>query len=87
MVYTDEEKKAFEQVKEELLKGLSLQVVDPERLFVLRVDACKYGVGASLEQLPGPGMPNAEDAKEGRTRPVAFFSRKLTATQRKQWDV
>ena len=85
--YSEEEKLAFERVKEELLKGLSLQVVDPDRPFVLRVDACKYGVGASLEQLPGPGMPNEEDAKAGRTRPVAFFSRKLTPTQRRQWDV
>ena len=49
--FSDEELKLFQQVKEELCGALLLQHVNPDRPFVLRTDASRYAVGASLEQL------------------------------------
>src|SRR5690606_4027878 len=45
--------------------------------FVIFVDACNYGVGATLAQA---------GTKDGTPRPIAVFSRSLNATQRR-WDV
>jgi hypothetical protein len=62
---------------------LSLQRVDPDRPYVLRVDASRYAVGASLEQLiEGNTVPTPKDVMERKTRPVAFMSRKLAPNQR-----
>ena len=36
----------FEQLKTALLTGLEIQVVDPDKPFVLRCDASTYAVGA-----------------------------------------
>ena len=44
------EYKTFEELKKRLCSGLSLQRVNPDKPFVLRVDASGYAVGASLEQ-------------------------------------
>ena len=59
--------------------------MNPDKPFVLRVDASGYAIGATLEQLPDSDqMPSAEDAIKGKTVPVAFLSRKLTGSQ-KNW--
>ena len=60
-----------------------LQRVNPDKPFVLRTDASRYAVGATLEQLVDEDRaPTVEDVLLGKTVPVAFMSRKLTSTQR-----
>jgi hypothetical protein len=83
-----EQLQAFADVKKALLRGLKLQVVNPDRPYVLRVDASGKAVGAVLEQHPNAaGRPTPENSKPGMTVPVAFMSRKLTDSQQRVWDV
>ena len=83
MTWTTEDQTAFDEVRQRLCSKLVLQRVNPNKPFVLRVDASKYAVGATLEQLEGEDrMPTANDVKEKKTVPVAFMSRKLTPGQR-----
>ena len=75
---------AFQELKNRLVSGLALQRVNPDKPFVLRVDASGYAVGATLEQLrEGDQKPTAQDVMERKTIPVAFMSRKLAEGQRK----
>ena len=75
---------AFNELKRRLVSGLSLQRVNPDKPFVLRVDASGFAVGATLEQLKeGDGRPTTQDVLQKKTIPVAFMSRKLTEGQRK----
>ena len=81
---------SFEAIKRTLLSGLSLQTVDPDKPFILRVDASDRAIGAALEQFADSttGMPNMGDATGRRkTIPVAFCSRKLTPGQVRSWSV
>ena len=60
-----------------------LQRVNPDKPFVLRVDASRYAVGGTLEQLVDEDRkPTAQDVLDKKTVPVAFMSRKLTHGQR-----
>jgi hypothetical protein len=60
--FDEEDLKAFEELKKRLCEGLILQRVNPDKPFVLRVDASGYAVGATLEQLKeGEGAPTAQD--------------------------
>ena len=85
-----EQKRAFQSLKEALLKGLELQTVQPDKPFILRVDASEKAVGAALEQFadPGTSRPTKEEVlqKTRTTVPVAFCSRKLTPGQAKTWS-
>ena len=73
----------FEIIKQKLCENLSLFSVNPDKPFILRTDASRYAVGATLEQLPDSDrIPTAEDVEQGKTVPVAFLSRKLTGGQR-----
>ena len=75
--------KAFEEIKQKLVSKLSLQRVNPEKPFVLRVDASRYAIGATLEQLLDEDrVPTIEDVRNRKTVPVAFMSRKLAKNQR-----
>jgi len=57
--------------------------VNPNKPFVLRVDASTYAVGATLEQLlQEDRMPTPADVRAKATVPVAFLSQKLTSSQR-----
>ena len=88
MDFGEKEKAAFEAIKASLMSGLSLQTVDPDKPFILRVDASGRAVGAALEQFSEevPGMPKVDDAMGRRkTVPVAFCSRKLTPGQVRSW--
>ena len=51
ITWEEEDLAAFAEIKKVLCESLSLQRVNPERPFVVRVDASKYAVGAALEQL------------------------------------
>ena len=84
-----ESRQAFIDLKAALLQGLQLFVLDPDRPFVLRVDASTRAIGAALEQLPPSSKdpPTKEDALAGKTRPVAFMSRKLTPGQAAKWPI
>ena len=50
--WTEEEVKAFQALKDKLAQRLALQTADPDRPFILKVDASDYAIGAVLEQLP-----------------------------------
>jgi hypothetical protein len=81
--FSAEELAAFEEIKKRLCSELLLQHVNPDKPFVLRVDASRYAVGATLEQLIDEDRkPTAEDVLNKKTVPVAFMSRKLTKGQR-----
>ena len=83
IAWDQEDTKAFEEMKHILCPNLELQRVNPYKPFVLRVDASRYAVGATLEQLKdGTDMPTPNDVMERKTIPVAFMSRKLTSGQR-----
>ena len=82
---------AFEALKRKLTEQLALQTADPDRPFILKVDASDYAIGAVLEQLPKDAtvteFTKFEITAKTPTVPVAFFSRKLTPGQRKNWPV
>ncbi len=76
----------FETLRKTLLGGLSLQGVNPDRPFVLRIDASGRAIGVVLEQLPeDAGRPTPEGVLKGKTIPVAFMSRKLAPSQARTW--
>ena len=62
---------AFQRLKEVLAQKLEVFHLKPDNPFFLRTDASKYAIGAVLEQI-----------QDGERVPVAFFSRKLTGSQR-----
>jgi hypothetical protein len=83
ITWEEEDQQAFDEIKARLCSRLALQRVNPDKPFVLRADASKYAVGATLEQLIDEDrMPTAEDVRRQKTVPVAFMSRKLTQSQR-----
>ena len=65
--------KAFEALKEALVSQLELFQIQVDKPFVLESDASNYAIGAVLQQQVGE-----------KWVPVAFFSRKLTGSQ-KRW--
>ena len=74
--WTHEAEISFDLLKKKLLDKLELELIDPDAPFILRCDASEYAVGAALEQ----------PRQDGSTRPVGFFSRKLTSGQIKTWS-
>ena len=85
--FTAADVEAFENIKKILLSDLKLQIMDPKREFILRVDASDFAVGAVLEQLPPSEILSAESSINRKSYPVAFFSRKLTPSQVRTWSV
>ena len=65
--WTNEMKEAFKAKKGLKRDSAVLQIRNPAKEFLIRIDASEYAVGASLEQADANGY----------YRPVAFFSRKL----------
>ena len=51
--FNEEDIQAFEEIKKRLCSKLILQRVNPDKPFILRVDASRYAVGATLEQKIG----------------------------------
>lgn len=68
---TDEMIDSVNKLKSLLKDHVVLDVVDPAKPFVIRVDASGYAIGGALEQAPSEGALE---------RPIAFFSRKLTGS-------
>ena len=66
--WTPRMREGLQKIKEGMRENVLLAIANPYKSYILRVDASGYAVGAVLSQL---------DA-EGKERPVAFFSRKLS---------
>ena len=67
VVWTPEMLQAFEALKQQLLENVVLHIANPYKSYILKVDACDYGIGGVL----------CQEDDQGQERPVAFFSRKL----------
>lgn len=74
LIWTTECQESFKKVKELLCSKPDLKIFDPEHSIKNFTDASIKGVGAVLKQ---------ED-KNGVNKPVAYFSKKLTETQKKK---
>ena len=70
-----EQQSAFDLLKAALCAPPVLRVPDQSKPFVLHCDACKYAIGATLQQDHGNGL-----------QPVAYFSAKMTDAER-NYDV
>ena len=89
VLFGEEERKAFQAIKDKLQEGLRLRTVNPDRPFILRVDASGRAVGAALEQFVDEevtGRPTLEEVAKRKTAPVAFCSRKLAPGQVRSWS-
>ena len=64
---------AFQTLKERFTSAPILQVPDPERQFVVEVDASDVGVGAVLSQ---------RNPQDNKLHPCAFFSQRLSPAER-----
>lgn len=64
---------AFDTLKTRFCTAPILQIPDPERQFIVEVDASSVGVGAVLSQ---------RSAVDQKVHPCAFFSRRLTPAER-----
>ena len=82
MNWAPDELDSFEELKRKLTEQLALQTADPDRPFILKVDASDYAIRAALEQLPKDTevtkFTKSEISAKTPTVPVAFFSRKLS---------
>jgi hypothetical protein len=70
--FTEEARKAFNEIKLKLTSAPVLVTPDYEKPFIIACDASKIGVGGVLSQLD-------ESSNE---RPIAYFSRKLNKCQK-----
>ena len=61
---------AFTALKKAVVGKLELYHIQPDKPFIMKVDARRYACGAVLEQ-----------QRDGQSHPIAFFSRKLTKGQ------
>ncbi|KAK3556910.1 hypothetical protein QTP70_022409 [Hemibagrus guttatus] len=72
LVWTDQARAAFPQLKECFTSAPILRHPDPDLPFVLEVDASSSGLRAVLSQRHG---------KPGKLHPCAYYARKLTAAE------
>jgi hypothetical protein len=70
-----EHQSAFDEIKAALCSSPVLVIPDQSKQFVLNCDACKYAIGAVLQQDHGKGL-----------QPVAYFSAKMNDAER-NYDV
>ena len=91
MGWTPEREQAFSTLRQALSSALELMSFNPDVPFIIRTDASEYAVGAVLEQIVDesvvPTVDLLRDAPPGTTKPVAFYSRKLTPGLARKWTV
>ena len=75
--WNPEAEKAFQELKRRFTTAPILTLPDPQRQFVVEVDASNDGVGAVLSQ---------RSEKDGKMHPCAFLSRRLSQVER-NYDV
>ena len=74
ITWTEEDQKVFEELRRILSSKLELQRVNPDKPFVLRVDASKYAIGATLEQLVDEMRnPTIEDVRQQKNSAGGFY--------------
>ncbi|MFN9905486.1 MAG: ribonuclease H family protein, partial [bacterium] len=73
LVWTEQSRQAFEDMKMAIHKCPSLYFLDDLLPIFLHTDASKYGIGAYLFQM----------TSDGRELPIAFISKTLSDTQRR----
>ena len=84
ITWDEDDQKAFEEIKSRLCSRLCLQRVNPDKPFVLRVDASGYAVGASLEQLiDEERMPTVEDVRAKKNCAHSFSFSKIDIWSKK----
>jgi len=71
--FNDEQRRAFETVKQMLCDYTKLYAPDYSKPFIIRTDSSDYAVGCSLSQVDGDNIES----------PIAFASQKLSESQRK----
>ena len=71
--WNPEAEKAFQELKRRFTTAPILTLPDPQRQFVVEVDASNDGVGAVLSQ---------RSEKDGKMHPCAFLSRRLSQAER-----
>ena len=72
-VWEQDEIQAFKSVKKASFAELSLQIVDPTKPFILRMDSSWYVVGAVLEQTARTSeMPTVQDVFSGKKSASGF---------------
>ncbi|XP_078812643.1 uncharacterized protein lrrc75a isoform X3 [Oryzias latipes] len=76
-VWSPEAQAAFDKLKGMFISAPILIQPDPQRQFIVEVDASDTGVGAVLSQ---------REVSSGKLKPCAFFSRKLSPAER-NYDV
>lgn len=69
--WTDDQQRAFDEAKKRITSAPILIQHDPEKPTTIETDASDYAIGARMTQ---PGQ-------DGKPRPVAFYSRKLTPAE------
>jgi RNase H-like domain found in reverse transcriptase/Integrase zinc binding domain/Chromo (CHRromatin Organisation MOdifier) domain len=79
--WNDEQKKAFEQLRDLMCQQPVLKQPDFTKPFAVFTDASAYGVGAILSQEGGPNAQNRT-----KYHPVAYYSATFTETER-NYDV
>ncbi|KAK3545292.1 hypothetical protein QTP70_003325 [Hemibagrus guttatus] len=72
LTWTDQARAAFQRLKDSFTTAPILCHPDPDKPFVVEVDASSSGLGAVLSQRNGD---------PGRVHPCAFYSRKLTTAE------
>ena len=71
-IWTEEDQKAFETLRDRLLTPPILAYPNFDEKFLLFTDACDYGIGAVLSQV-----------QNGEEHPIAYASRQLTKPEMK----
>ena len=70
--FTDEHTKAFNSLKQALMKAPVLAVPNFDKDFIVKTDACKTGLAGILSQLD----------EDGNEKPIAYYSRTCVDAER-----